>query len=145
MYELGFIFEQWVVTPADSVVSGPYGETRLEPRVMDVLVHLAANSGQVVSRHDLVDTVWGGAVVGDEVLSRCIYLLRRALGESSRDPHFIQTVPKRGYRLNARVAALEDAESSVDAESWQHGSPFRGLQAFDTEHAPVFFGRTRAT
>lgn len=145
MYKQGFAFEQWVVTPGDSTVAGPYGETRLEPRVMDVLVHLAAHSAEVVSRNDLIDTVWGGAVVGEEVLSRCIYQIRRALGESSREPRFIQTVPKRGYRLNAPVVDLADAAGSIDAESWAQGSPFRGLDTFDAEHAPVFFGRTRAT
>ena len=109
MYEHGFFFEQWVVTPADCIVSGPYGETRLEPRIMEVLVQLAEHGGEVVSRNQLIDTVWGGAVVGDEVLSRCIYQIRQALGESSRNPHFIQTAPKRGYRLNATVVDLAES------------------------------------
>ncbi len=145
MYEQGFAFDQWMITPADSTVSGPYGETHLEPRVMDVLIHLALGNGEVVTRNDLIDAVWGGAVVGDEVLSRCIYQIRRALGESSREPRFIQTVPKRGYRLNAKVVDLGDATGAENTESWSDGSPFRGLEAFDTAHAPVFFGRTRAT
>lgn len=145
MFEHGFSFDQWVVTPDDCVVSGPYGETRLEPRVLAVLVELAASAGQVVSRNALIDRVWGGAVVGDEVLSRCIYRIRQALGESSRDPRFIQTVPKRGYRLNAKIIDLSKSEQSLNTDPWQQGSPFRGLQVFDVDHAAVFFGRASAT
>lgn len=146
MLEHGFSFEQWVVTPADRVVSGPYGETKLEPRVMDVFVCLAERAGDVVSRNELIDKVWRGAVVGDEVLSRCVYQIRRALGETSRDVRYLETVPKAGYRLNAAVVDMADsAEATAAAGHWRHGSPFRGLHAFDLPHASVFFGRARAT
>ncbi len=144
MLEQGFSFEQWVVTPADRVVSGPRGDTKLEPKVMEVFVDLAVHAGEVVSRYELIDRVWRGAIVGDEVLSRCIYQIRRALGESSRHARYLETIPKRGYRLNATVVDLAE-ETETGPGLWTRGSPFRGLQAFDLEHAPVYFGRARAT
>lgn len=72
---------------------------RVEPKVMDVLVLLMAHPGEVVTRRTLLDTVWAGRVVGEEVLTRCISELRAALGDRASRPHFIQTVPKRGYLL----------------------------------------------
>ncbi len=66
---------------------------------MAVLAHLHARAGEVVSREDLIRSVWEGRPVVDEVVSRCIAALRRELGESARNPRYIETVPKRGYRL----------------------------------------------
>lgn len=70
---------------------------------MDVLVHLAANPERVVSKEELLEVVWGGAFVEEGALAQAIHSLRKALGDDARQPRFIQTVPKRGYRLVAGV------------------------------------------
>jgi len=98
----------FVIDPREGTVSGPGGEVRLEPKVMQVLMVLARYSGHVVSRAELLDTVWSGAVVTEHTLSRCIYQLREQLrsiasrsGGQDYDP--IETLPKRGYRLLATI------------------------------------------
>jgi len=92
---------------------GPGGEVRLEPRVMDVLVCLAARAGEVVTRSELVDAVWPRAVGADESLTRCISSLRQALGDDRGNPRYLETVPKRGYRLIAPVHLLNaDAKTA---------------------------------
>lgn len=103
----------WVVHPQENRIGRAGEERSLEPKVMDVLVLLAANGGEVVSRERLLDSVWAGVVVGDEVVSRAISLLRTAFGDDQRHPVYLKTVPKRGYCLLASVEPLA-AESSDD-------------------------------
>ncbi|MCB1685271.1 MAG: winged helix-turn-helix domain-containing protein [Pseudomonadales bacterium] len=92
-------------------------EVRLEPKVMDVLALLMGRADEVVTRQELLDEVWEGRTVGEETLTRCISELRSALGDSVRDPTFIQTVPKRGYRLLQlpRVEATQAGRPIVSA------------------------------
>ena len=78
---------------------------RLEPRLMDVLLRLAAAPGQTVSRQLLLDDVWPRRMVNDDVLSRVITDLRSALNDDARAARFIETIPKVGYRL---IAAVEE-------------------------------------
>jgi DNA-binding winged helix-turn-helix (wHTH) protein/TolB-like protein len=70
---------------------------------MEVLMALADRSGAVVTREELLSAVWPGVVVGDEALTQSVIKLRKALGDNPRSPVFIETIPKRGYRLIARV------------------------------------------
>lgn len=93
------------VEPSLNSVTGPAGTTRLEPKVMQVLVCLAAQAGQVVPKEHLMRTVWPDTFVGDDVLTRCISELRRVFGDDVKEPRFIQTVPKSGYRLIAGVSS----------------------------------------
>jgi adenylate cyclase len=80
------------------------GETiRLEPRVADLLHYLARNAGQPVSRATLLEDLWPGVVVSDEVLTNAINKLRRAFGDERTNPRVIETIPKAGYRLIAPV------------------------------------------
>ena len=72
---------------------------QIEPKVMEVLVALAARRGQVISRDELLATVWADTVVTDDALNRSISALRKALGDTPREPAFVETIPKRGYRL----------------------------------------------
>ncbi len=77
------------------------GETveTLEPRVMQVLVVLAAARGAVVSRDELILKCWGGRIVGEAAINRCIWKLRE-LGEKNGGAAFrIETIPRVGYRL----------------------------------------------
>jgi TolB-like protein/DNA-binding winged helix-turn-helix (wHTH) protein/Flp pilus assembly protein TadD len=93
------------VEPSLNSVTGPAGTIRLEPKVMQVLVLLAAHEGQVVAKEHLIHTVWPDVFVTDDVLTRAISELRRVFGDDAKDSRFIQTIPKSGYRLIARVSS----------------------------------------
>lgn len=96
-------FGAFTVDPTAGEMVGPAGREQLDPKVMQVLVLLAQRAGDVVSRHELLEQVWPGVVVGDEVVSRCIYQLRRHLRHAGGDERYaslVETLPKRGYRLN---------------------------------------------
>jgi tetratricopeptide (TPR) repeat protein len=80
---------------------------------MEVLVYLAKNADQVVTKDRLMQTIWGGRFVTEEVITTCIFELRRALGDDARNPRFIQTVPKKGYRLIAPVIFTEEQTTSA--------------------------------
>ena len=104
----GFRLGPWQVRPLDGEIFGPSGSAHLEPKVMEVLVALARQPGRVVERETLLREVWGTrAAVSDEPLTRCIAELRRALGDSRHTADFIQTIPKRGYRLVSEVGPIE--------------------------------------
>ncbi len=83
--EQGFGLGELTVDPNAGEVAGPGGREKLDPKVMDVLVMLARNAGQVVLREDLLARLWPNAVVTDESLSRCIYELRRQLSLAGGD------------------------------------------------------------
>lgn len=102
----GFQFDQWKVLPKRNILIGPAGEIHIEPKMMDVLVFLAENKGEIVDRDTLIANIWQGVVVTDDVLSRIISLLRTSLGDSSRNPKYIQTVPKKGYLFIATISNL---------------------------------------
>lgn len=101
----GFIIGSWQVEPVRNTISRGGDERHLENRLMQTLVFLAENNGQVVTRERFFDSVWKGLVVNEEALSRAISLLRTALDDNAHRPEFIQTIPGVGYRLIAEVTA----------------------------------------
>lgn len=98
------------VEPSLNSVTGPAGTIRLEPKVMQVLVLLAAQAGQVVAKERLIHTVWPDTFVTDDVLTRAISELRRVFGDDPKESRFIQTIPKSGYRLIAGVSSSGAAQ-----------------------------------
>lgn len=118
--ESGFRLGPLTIDPRAGETTGPAGTEKLDPKVMGVLLVLADHAGQVVSRETLLARVWPGVVVTDEALSRCIYELRRQLGAAAGievGRGFIETLPKRGYRLNAEVLALQSPAPAQQPES----------------------------
>jgi TolB-like protein len=77
---------------------------------MDVFVCLAEHANEVVTRNQLLDVAWSGNTAFDEQLTRVVGDLRRALHDDSGDPKYIETVPKRGYRLVGDIRLPEGSE-----------------------------------
>jgi TolB-like protein len=75
----------------------------IEPQVFDLLVHLVSNRDRIVSKDELIETVWGGRIVSEAALSSRISAVRRALGDSGNDQTFIRTLHKRGFRFVGEV------------------------------------------
>ncbi len=112
-----FQLGDWLVKPLSNKLICDSGETRVEPKLMDVLVQLALADGHVVVREDLLKTVWKGVVVNEEALTRAISELRHALGDSASEKRYIRTIPKRGYSLVADVKKIYKAECEMPASS----------------------------
>ncbi len=105
-----FQIAQWFVEPMANQLRYQGTQTAqpqsLEPRVMFLLCVLAANAGNVVSRNDLMTALWPKVVVNENSLTRAVSELRKALeipANPSEGTALIDTIPKRGYRLNALV------------------------------------------
>ena len=93
----------WLVQPSLNRLSLDDRVVQLEPKLMDVLVYLADNAGKVVSKNEINDAVWSEVFITESVITRSIAGLRRAFGDDVKDPRFIETISKRGYRLIAAV------------------------------------------
>ena len=107
----GFRLGPWSIEPLRGAVTGPNGEAEhLEPKVMDVFVCLAERANQLVTRDELFEAVWHGQPVSDERLTHVIAELRRAINDDRGDPKYIETIPKRGYRLIGEVRPTESGE-----------------------------------
>ena len=77
---------------------------RLDPKDVSVLLHLAERAPDMVTTDALLKRSWPGQVVGDNTLHQVIGRLRRAFGDDARNPRYIKTLPKRGYRLMVSTA-----------------------------------------
>lgn len=110
-----FRVDRWLVIPDLNQVEGEGKTVRLEPRIMEVLLCLAARPGKVISRQALFDAVWADTVVCEDVLTRAVSELRQILGDDTTSPHIIETIRKRGYRLIVPVRFDIDEERQAGA------------------------------
>ena len=116
-----FAVGAWIALPSRNLLINGDEQIRVEPRVMDVLVHLAAHADRLVSKEELIARVWSNRYVTDDVLTVTIYALRKALGDDARRPRYIETVSRRGYRLVADVTPRElisDRRYGLPGVSW---------------------------
>ena len=99
----------------------------LTPKMFELLFVLVQNAGHLVEKERLLKEVWGDAFVEEANLNRGISVLRKALGESSADQKYIETIPKRGYRFVASVRERgnggESARGSADVGAGPHTAP----------------------
>jgi TolB-like protein/DNA-binding winged helix-turn-helix (wHTH) protein/Tfp pilus assembly protein PilF len=113
-----FRLDELQVDPAIGRIAGPGGTQQVDPRVMDVLVMLARTPRELVSRTQLLTTIWPGGAIYDDTLTQTVYQLRQhllAAGGSDRYRKLIKTLPKRGYLLDCAVQPLAAATAQAQA------------------------------
>ena len=93
----------WLVEPSLLRISRNEQTKKIEPQVMAVLECQVSKSGQVMSKEELRTTVWADVIVTENVLTRAISSLRKALEDDRYNPEYIETISKAGYRLIAPV------------------------------------------
>ncbi|HYK90511.1 MAG TPA: AAA family ATPase [Acidobacteriota bacterium] len=98
-----FKIAEFSVSPLANTISRGTRTLRVRPKVMELLVYLARNAGTVIDKDRIMHDVWAGVFVTSEVLANAICSLRRIFEDSAREPRFIETIQKRGYRLIAPV------------------------------------------
>ena len=103
---------------------------QLQPRALETLLVLVRRRGEVVSKQELMDSVWPDSFVEEGNLTQNIFLLRRELGKTPEGEEYIQTLPKRGYRMNMPVS--HSKYSTVE-----QGSADSGLEIAAIDSSPV--------
>src|SRR5215467_13992715 len=95
----------WRVDPTMGQISRGTEVVRVEARTMRLLLSLAQRSGETVSIDDLLSEVWSGVIVTPDSVYQAVTSLRRVLGDDPKQPKYIVTVPRFGYRTIAPVGA----------------------------------------
>src|SRR4051794_15538274 len=85
----------------------------IEPQVFDVIVHLVRNHDRVVSKDELIDTVWNGRAISEAAFSSRINGARRVLGDNGTDQFFIKTLHRRGFRFVGDVQTIGAADADA--------------------------------
>ncbi len=119
-------FSGFRLDPAENLLLNNGTPLSLKPKEFSTLVLLVQNHGNLVERSTLMDSIWGDSFVEEAAVSKCIWSVRNALGDDSKNQMIIQTVPKRGYRFIADVtvsykvydtaldeAYISDGENSI--------------------------------
>src|SRR5437660_6703506 len=107
----------WHVNPASGQISRDGETARLEARTVRLLLCLADNAGEVVSSDDLLDQVWPEVNVSPDSVYQGVTSLRRLLGDDPKQPTYIETVPRLGYRMVATVGPWLDQASDSEQPS----------------------------
>ncbi len=105
------------IFPSENLVRCDGQPVQLEPKAMALLVYLARHAGSTISREQLFAAVWPDVIVSDDTLTQAVTKLRKAFRDDAKNPRYIQTVPKAGYRLTAPVRSAPDDATAPRAGS----------------------------
>lgn len=107
-----FYIGDWLIEPKLNKISR-HGEIhKVEPKLIEVLVYLAFHEGEVKTKDEIIQIVWKGTFITENVLSRAISKLRKILSDDAEKPHIIETIRKQGYRLIAPVKSFSSENAT---------------------------------
>src|SRR5258706_2185745 len=108
-------FGQFVLDPGRRTLSRADFPVSPNPKAFDVLLFLAQNPNRLVTKDELLQTVWGDTFVEEGNLTQYISHLRKALGDNSEDTGLIVTIARKGYQFTADVTVAEAADTAIQA------------------------------
>jgi transcriptional activator of cad operon len=114
----------WCVNPVSGQISRDGEAARLEVRMMRLLLCLAERPGEVVSIDELLNSVWSGVIVSPDSVYQAVASLRRLLGDDPKQPTYIATVPRLGYRMVATVSPWTDQSIAPAGSSRISGNDY---------------------
>jgi TolB-like protein len=109
---MSFLFEDNVLDLESRELCRGTSRVAVEPQVFDLLVYLVKNRNRVITRDELIATVWGGRIVSDSTLASRINAVRKAVGDTGEEQRLIRTYARKGVRF---VGEVQDESSSPDA------------------------------
>ena len=121
----------WRLDPASGDISRGAETVRLDARTLRLLLCLAERAGEVISIDELLNQVWSGVMVTPDSVYQAVASLRRVLGDDPKQPSYIATVPRLGYRMVAKVSPWSDGaaddrsipDQPVEGQCAAHTSP----------------------
>jgi DNA-binding winged helix-turn-helix (wHTH) protein/tetratricopeptide (TPR) repeat protein len=115
-----YIFDNYVLDPERRELRAGGNAVAIEPQVFDLLVHLIRHREHVVSRDELIESIWGGRIVSESALSTRINAVRGAIGDSGTDQRLIKTLPRKGVRFIGNVREERKPSETAAANSSEH-------------------------
>ena len=116
-----FHFESYALCPERRELIRGSEAVPLGPQVFDLLLYLLRNRSRVVSKDDLLDTVWGGRIVSESTLTSHINAVRKSIGDTGEAQRLLRTVARKGYRFVGEVTEWYPPAESVPAATNGHG------------------------
>jgi len=109
--DVQFAFSDCFLGGGRRVIKHSSQSIAVEPQVLDLLIYLIENRDRVVSKDDLIASIWGGRIVSDATLTSRTYAARKAIGDTGQDQRLIRTIARKGLRFVGSVRA--EPESAI--------------------------------
>jgi len=130
-------FDDVEVREREFVIVKAGQERTVEPKAFRALLFLLHYPQKVISKEELLHAVWGDIAISDGSLTRCIWLLRRLLGDDINEPRYIATVATIGYRFIGKVEVLEDGSGTLEPGSQPEGADRKDAGVLPEVAAPA--------
>ncbi|MFD2167559.1 winged helix-turn-helix domain-containing protein [Thalassotalea euphylliae] len=105
-----FLVGDYIVEPSHNRITLKDKEFSIEPKIMEVLCYLCEHPDKVVSKQEFLDALWPGQTLGQEVITRAIFELRKIFNDSAKSPQYISTVTRKGYCFIHPVSLPENIQ-----------------------------------
>jgi DNA-binding winged helix-turn-helix (wHTH) protein len=113
-----FRLGEWTINPESGRVRSGEKETVLQPQVMQLLVYFAEHPREVISLDQMIESVWSGKPMTSSSVYNALNAIRSALGDDTRNPRYLETIPRRGYRLIAEVAESPESPTTTSTRNY---------------------------